>query len=244
MALQLWDRLWATGLQDIAPALYDHGARSVEDITPNANAAALICAGVPSWKLEAVVRGRLETEICCTLALEAAQPAKRQAALDALQADILSGALQGVGEASLSHNTRGDQVRWCQPQGRGVQLMLSLLRGCHWAPASRHGEAGGRGGSLGSSRRLPRHSSRTRASHLEGQLRCREGLVGDSREKFEWALGQQDSEVDLCVIAAHLLVPVSRADSKGSLTVRTYACLCKARNEALCRSLEGPWHEA
>ena len=106
MALQLWDRLRATGLQDIAPALYDHGVRCVADITPNA--AALISAGVASWKLEAVVRGKLEVELALppgradhppvvprkraswALALEAAQPAKRQAALDALQTDIVS----------------------------------------------------------------------------------------------------------------------------------------------------------
>ena len=106
MALQLWDRLRATGLQDIAPALYDHGVRCVADIAPTA--AALISAGVASWKLEAVVRGKLEVELALppgradhapvvprkraswALAFEAAQPAKRQASLDALQADILS----------------------------------------------------------------------------------------------------------------------------------------------------------
>ena len=87
-------------------------------------------------------------------------------------------------------------------------------------------------------------------------------FVNYTREVCEWALGHPDAEVDMCLIAAwwmlreveitaarphhlyltaetgeleaHLLVPVSKANSQGSLTVRTYACSCKVRTEPLC----------
>ena len=37
----------------------------------------------------------------------------------------------------------------------------------------------------------------------------------------------------------HLLVPISKADTRGSLTVRSYLCVCRARVELLC-----PYHAA
>ncbi|CAE7249257.1 DNMT3B [Symbiodinium pilosum] len=54
--------------QDLAPVLFEHGVREVRDIM--ANAAALLVSGVESWKLEAIIRGRLET----TLALAPGRP--------------------------------------------------------------------------------------------------------------------------------------------------------------------------
>ena len=106
MAQQLWERLRATGLQDVATAFFDHGVRSLDDIMPNA--AALIVAGVPPWKLEAVLRRRVEVSRALPpkppqssadraaqagfmgSSIEAALPAKRQALLEAVQADILA----------------------------------------------------------------------------------------------------------------------------------------------------------
>ena len=61
MAQELWERLRTTGLQDLAPVLFEHGVRELRDILPNAGP--LLLSGVESWKLEAVVRGRLEASV-------------------------------------------------------------------------------------------------------------------------------------------------------------------------------------
>ena len=99
-------RLRATGFQDLAPELFVQGVRCVQDILPCA--AALLMRGVPSWKLQAIVRGRLETTVALPpgrpdhpaaqsrsraswpTALEAAQPQNRAAALAELKAAILA----------------------------------------------------------------------------------------------------------------------------------------------------------
>eukprot|EP00439_Symbiodinium_sp_Y106_P084686 s573_g26.t1 len=101
--------LWAgvrTGLQPIVPVLFENGVRSVTDILPNT--APLLEAGLQAWQLEAVILGCIEVlpslpkervdhpkvrprkRASWATALEAAQPGKRQAALDALQADVLA----------------------------------------------------------------------------------------------------------------------------------------------------------
>ena len=117
MAQELWDRLRTTGLQDLAPVLFEHGVREVKDIMPNAGA--LLLSGVESWKLEAIVRGRLETALALppgrpdhpvaevrqkaswTAALEAALPENRQASLEALQAAVLAATTKPSVESRL-----------------------------------------------------------------------------------------------------------------------------------------------
>ena len=91
-------------------------------------------------------------------------------------------------------------------------------------------------------------------------------LVPFVKECVAFHLGDPASEVDLALISAwwmlreieasnarahhlyltkdgdflaHLLVPISKADTVGQLTVRSYACICRARTERLC-----PYHAA
>ena len=124
MALDLCERLRATGLQPIAPVLIENGVRSVTDILPNT--APLLEAGLQAWQLEAVILGCIEVlpslpkeradhpkvrprkRASWAAALEAAQPGKRQAALDALQAAVLA----FTTKASTDSRVQSEDVRW------------------------------------------------------------------------------------------------------------------------------------
>ena len=46
-------------------------------------------------------------------------------------------------------------------------------------------------------------------------------------------------EIEISNAAVHLLLPVTKTESQGCLTVRTYICVCRAKSEPLC-----PFHAA
>ena len=104
MAQELWERLRSTGLQDLAPVLFEHGVRELRDIMLNAGS--LLLSGVESWKLEAVVRGRLETALALPPGrsdhpvAEVRQKASWAAALEALQAAVLAATTRPAVESS------------------------------------------------------------------------------------------------------------------------------------------------
>ena len=139
MAQELWERLRATGLQDLAPELFDQGVRCVQDILPAAPA-----LGVPSWKLEAIVRGRLETNVASPpgradhpeaqvrnraswpAALEAAQPQNRAAALCELKTAILAATTRPSVDSRLKTWTELSSAWELPPWPLTVTLVHSL----------------------------------------------------------------------------------------------------------------------
>ena len=297
MAQELWDRLRATGLHDLAPVLFEHGVREVRDIMPNAGA--LLLSGVEAWKLEAIVRGRLETTLALpagrqdhpvaavrqkaswAAALEAALPQNRQAALDDLQAAVLAATTRPAVESRLKA-WRELSAAWERPpfpvNTELVRCVGASLRAGGYHSCSQYFSA------------ATSHQLRTLALPIGEETRfvirdtiraIKRGLGPASlkdafdfevlRElvKLEESLRAFDvrdlaATVDLCIVCAwymlreievsnarahhlyltepdsvHLLLPVSKTESQGSLTVRTYVCVCRARREPLC-----PFHSA
>ncbi|CAE7252455.1 DNMT3B [Symbiodinium sp. CCMP2592] len=285
MALDLCDRLRATGLQPIAPLLFDHGVRQLADI---------------AWQLEALVLGRLEVNIAvpsgrpdhpqvrprkrASWALaEAAQPAKRQAALDALQADVLA----ATTKSSVDSRVKAWQelcLAWEKvPFPIKVETVkcigASLKAGGYHSCSNYFGAAVGHqmrtmGAPIGEDVRWAIKDTVRAITRGLGPSQLKDSfdlellqpIVPYTRQRAEFHVGQLDAEIDLALIAAwwmlreievsnarvhhlylsrdesflaHFLVPISKADTQGHLTVRSYACICRARSERLC-----PWHAA
>ena len=292
MAQELWERLRATGLQELAPVLFEHGVREVQDIM--AHAAALLVSGVESWKLEAIVRGRLETTLALApgrpdhpvgevrqkaswaAALEAALPQNRQASLEALQAAGLAATTRPSVDSRLK-SWRELSAAWAFPvNAELVRCIGASLRAGGYHSCSLYFSA------------ATSHQLRTLALPIGEETRfiirdtvraIKRGLgpakLKDSFDfevlralvRLEEALRAFDKRdmaaaVDLCIIctwymlreieisnarahhlylsdpdSVHLLLPVSKTESQGSLTVRSYVCVCRARQEPLC-----PYH--
>ena len=119
------------------------------------NAGSLLLSAVESWKLEAVVRGRLETALALppgrsdhpvaevrqkaswSAALEAALPQNRQASLDALQAAVLAATTRPAGKQAqgLASPVNPDLVRCV-----GASLRAGGYHSCsmYFAAATSH----------------------------------------------------------------------------------------------------------
>ena len=297
MAQELWDRLRTTGLQDLAPTLFEHGVRELKDILPNAGA--LLLRGVEAWKLEAIVRGRLETSLALpagrpdhptaevrqkaswTAALEAALPQNRQASLEALQAAVLAATTRPAVESRL-RAWRELSAAWERPpfpvdaelvRCVGASLRAGGYHSCsmYFAAATSH-QLRTLALPIGEETRFIIRDTVRAIKRGLGPARLKDAFdfeVLRSLVHLEEALRAFDERdlaaaVDLCIICTwymlrkieisnarahhlylaepdvvHLLLPVSKTESQGCLTVRSYICVCRARAEPLC-----PYHTA
>ena len=297
MAEVLWTRLRDLGLYALAPTLFEHGVRSLEDILPNA--AVLVASGVSAAHLEAILRGRHElppvleafradhpvvlprARASWAAALEAALPINRERALAALRADVLAATSRPAVESRLRawyELCRAWEVPPFPVTAHTVQCVGASLKAGHYHSCSQYFSA------------AIAHQLRTLKQPIGEEVRwaIRDairsvkrglgpaslkdsfdvrilgGLVSPDMdlEPFSWECIQAAAdivlvacwfmlrEIELSAAKArhlylegrdrvNLLLPVSKTDVQGQLTVRTYRCICRAQNESLC-----PYHAA
>ncbi|CAE7544250.1 DNMT3B, partial [Symbiodinium necroappetens] len=193
-------------------------------------------------------------------ALEAAQPEKRQASLAALQADVL---------AATTRSSVDSRVRAWQELCRGGYHSCSLYFGAAVSHQMRTmGTPIGEDvrWTIRDTVRAIKRGLGPAQLKDSFDVELLSLLVPFVKECVAFHLGDPASEVDLALISAwwmlreieasnarahhlyltkdgdflaHLLVPISKADTVGQLTVRSYSCICRARTERLC-----PYHAA
>ena len=278
-----------TGLQDLAPELFDQGVRCVQDILPAAPA--LLLRGVPSWKLEAIVRGRLEINAALPpgradhpevtvrnraswpAALEAAQPQNRAAALCELKAAILAATTRPAVDSRLKTwrelSTAWELPPWPLTVTLVHSLGASFKRGRYHSSSLYFGAAIAHqlralGMPVGEEIRFAVKDTVRAIKRGLGPTQLKDSfdfealksLVDPAAELRAFDHEDSEAALDMAIIGTwwmlreieisngrlrhlylaegdlvHLLLPVSKADTQGSLTVRSY--LCVRRKEAL-----------
>ena len=279
MAQELWDRLRATGLQELAPELFDEGPGHTPGCPGIADPGGFFDGSsrrscVVAWRRRS--RSRLAgrtTHASWPAALEAALPQNRAAALCELKAAILAATTRPSVD-SLLKMWRELSAAWeIPPWPLTVTLVHSLgasfKRGRYQSCSLYFGAA-------------IAHQLRTLGLPVGEEIRfavkdtvraIKRGL-GPSQLKDSFDFEALKALVDpaaelrafdpedlgamldmlreieisnarlwrLCLEGGdlvHLLVPISKADTCGSLTVRSYLCVCRARVELLY-----PYHAA